>query len=168
MDWEVLPLPISSLHNHHLYEPCSPVLLLVIMTDYILIHRLRPFNMHHLYKSQTSIYWYYKGVNPRALSAWLIGVVPLLPGLIYNINPNIKMAKGILEFYTLGWLDGLVLASLTYFLLNLAFPVRRSFDDGSNVDIVEGQEAKHVDEESIPESKGGDKVKVLDQGKLHA
>lgn len=66
--------------------------------------------MYHLYKSE-GLYWYWKGCNPRALAAWMVGVTPLLPGLIYNINSNIKMGKGILEFYTLGWLDGLVIAS---------------------------------------------------------
>jgi nucleobase:cation symporter-1, NCS1 family len=66
--------------------------------------------MYHLYKPG-GLYWYWKGCNLRALSAWLVGVVPLLPGLIYNINDHIKMDKGILEFYTLGWLDGLVIAS---------------------------------------------------------
>lgn len=82
----------------------------VILCDYLIIRKAKPYNMYHLYKSE-GLYWYWKGCNPRALAAWMVGVTPLLPGLIYNINSNIKMGKGILEFYTLGWLDGLVIAS---------------------------------------------------------
>ncbi|KIV80983.1 hypothetical protein PV11_08438 [Exophiala sideris] len=114
----------------------------IILCDYFIIRKAKPYNMLHLYKTN-GLYWYWKGCNPRALTAWMVGVTPLLPGLIYNINSNIKMGKGILEFYTLGWLDGLVIAALTYYLLCLAFPFATLTVDGSHV-VVEAK-----DEESV-------------------
>jgi len=66
--------------------------------------------MFHLYRAK-GLYWYWKGCNVRALSAWLVGVIPLLPGLIHNINPNIQMGRGIVEFFTMGWLAGLVISA---------------------------------------------------------
>ncbi|KAK6376362.1 hypothetical protein LTS17_006957 [Exophiala oligosperma] len=114
----------------------------IILCDYFLVRRSKPYNMFHLYRTE-GLYWYWKGCNLRALSAWLVGVIPLLPGLIHNINPNIKMGRGIVEFFTMGWLDGLVITAITYYLLCLAFPVKTVVDDGSDVVI----EAK--DEESI-------------------
>ncbi|OAP54540.1 hypothetical protein AYL99_10988 [Fonsecaea erecta] len=116
----------------------------VILCDYLVIRKAKPYNVYQLYRPG-GLYWYWKGCNFRALTAWLVGVVPLLPGLIYNINSNIKMDKGILEFYTLGWLDGLVIASLTYYLLCLAFPFAKEIEDGTVVVIGT------KDVESLPE-----------------
>lgn len=87
-------------------HPC----IAVILCDYFLVRKAKPFNLYQLYQAN-GVYWYWKGCNLRALTAWMVGVTPLLPGLIYNINDNIKVGKGILEFYTLGWLDGLVITS---------------------------------------------------------
>jgi nucleobase:cation symporter-1, NCS1 family len=104
------PLVGSKPHPLRLRLHRSLTRLLVILCDYLIIRKATPYNIYHLYRPG-GLYWYWKGCNFRALTAWLVGVAPLLPGLIYNINSNIKMDKGILEFYTLGWLDGLVIAS---------------------------------------------------------
>jgi nucleobase:cation symporter-1, NCS1 family len=82
----------------------------VILTDYFIVRKARPYDMHQLYRPH-GLYWYMKGCNIRALSAWLIGVVPLLPGLVHNINPNISVGQGMENFFTFGWLDGLVITS---------------------------------------------------------
>jgi NCS1 family nucleobase:cation symporter-1 len=81
----------------------------VLLSDYFAVRRCKAFNLVHLYKPH-GIYWYCHGWNLRAIAALLVGIIPLLPGLIYNINPDISMSSGILEFYTLGWLDGLLIA----------------------------------------------------------
>jgi hypothetical protein len=45
-----------------------------------------------------------------------------------------------LEFYTLGWLDGLVIASIAFYLLNLAFPNRATADDyEDDAQIINGR-----------------------------
>jgi NCS1 family nucleobase:cation symporter-1 len=81
----------------------------VLLSDYFAVNKCKAFNIFQLYKPH-GIYWYYHGWNLRAIAALLIGIAPLLPGLIYNINPAVKVSQGILDFYTLGWLDGLVIS----------------------------------------------------------
>jgi NCS1 family nucleobase:cation symporter-1 len=80
------------------------------MSDFWLVRRGKGFNVYNLYKPG-GIYWYMAGWNPRAIAAFVIGMVPLLPGLIFNINPQVSgISQGIVNFYTLSWLDGVVLS----------------------------------------------------------
>jgi NCS1 family nucleobase:cation symporter-1 len=81
----------------------------VLLCDFFLIQKCKSFNIAHLDKPH-GIYWFYKGWNLRVIAALLIGIAPVLPGLISNINPAIHVSKGELEFYTIAWLDGLVIA----------------------------------------------------------
>lgn len=81
----------------------------ILLCDYFLVRKRKPFNIVQLY-TPGGIYWYNHGWNFRAIAALLGGIAPSLPGLIYNINPAVPMARGIIEFYTLGWLDGLVIS----------------------------------------------------------
>jgi nucleobase:cation symporter-1, NCS1 family len=81
----------------------------VLLSDYLLVRKCRPFHIQQLFMPH-GLYWYKGGVNWRAPVALLTGCVPLLPGLAYAINPSLHVSRGILEFYTLSWLDGLVIA----------------------------------------------------------
>ena len=78
------------------------------MSDFWLVRKCKWFNVYNLYQPR-GMYWYTAGVNPRAIAAFITGVAPLLPGLIYNINPQIGgVSEGALNLYTLSWLDGAV------------------------------------------------------------
>jgi NCS1 family nucleobase:cation symporter-1 len=78
----------------------------VLMSDFWLVRKGKGFNVYQLYQPG-GIYWFTAGWNFRAIAAFISGVVPLLPGLIFNINPGIKgISQGILDFYTLAWLNG--------------------------------------------------------------
>lgn len=83
-------------------SPRPPNSLPVLLSDYILVRKFAPYHISSLY-TPSSIYWYTRGINPRALLTLIIGISPLLPGLIYNIDPlqYAGMNRGILEFYTL-------------------------------------------------------------------
>ena len=83
---------------------------LVLLSDFWLIRKAKGFNIYNLYKPG-GLYWYTAGVNPRAIVAFVGGVTPLLPGLIEAINPQIRgISEGILDFYTLAWIDGVVVS----------------------------------------------------------
>jgi nucleobase:cation symporter-1, NCS1 family len=88
----------------------SDVLATVVMSDFWIVRKGMGYNVYHLYKPG-GIYWYSAGINPRAMIAFVVGMTPLIPGLAYNINPSVKVSQGILNFYTLAWLDGLVFAA---------------------------------------------------------
>ena len=93
----------------------------ILLSDFLLVRKAKGYNVSQLYKPH-GLYWFFHGWNWRAIISLLVGVTPLLPGLIHGINPAITMSRGILEFYTLSWLDGLVFAGLSYYVLYLAFP----------------------------------------------
>ncbi|KAF2100420.1 NCS1 nucleoside transporter [Rhizodiscina lignyota] len=132
----------------------------ILLSDYWLVRRRSGgLNVYQLYRPG-GLYWFTGGVNPRALAALLIGMAPLLPGLIHNINPEISVSRGIQAFYTLSWLDGLVLSGLSYYLMYLAFPFPtnlREADASLSGDSPTGSEAPeetHVDIEKSVKPQG--------------
>ena len=83
----------------------------VLMCDYYLIRRSKGYDIKQLYLS-SGIYWYRSGINYRAMVAFFLGMVPQLPGLAYQINPEIKdISWNYLGFASLGWLDGVVFSA---------------------------------------------------------
>ena len=45
----------------------------------------------------------------RAVAAFVVGMVPQLPGLAYQINPMINgVSRNYVNFTSLGWLEGLI------------------------------------------------------------
>lgn len=58
----------------------------VMLADYFVVRKQR-LVMEDLYiQAPSSIYWYDKGFNWRALVAWIIGVAPLFPGFIMSVR----------------------------------------------------------------------------------
>ena len=98
----------------------------ILMADYFLVRRGHGLSVYDLYRpgKGNRLYWYNAGVNPRAIAALIIGIVPLLPGLINQVNPaaTAGIGRGILDFYSFCWFDGLVIAGLSYYLLFRGFP----------------------------------------------
>ena len=81
------------------------------MCDYYLIRRSKGYDIKQLYLSG-GIYWYRSGINYRAMVAFFLGMVPQLPGLAYQINPEIKgISWNYLGFASLGRLDGVVFSA---------------------------------------------------------
>lgn len=81
------------------------------MSDFWLVRKGKGFDLYNLYWPG-GLYWFTAGVNPRAIASFATGIVPLLPGLLKSINPQINgISQGILDFYTLSWLDGVVVAA---------------------------------------------------------
>ena len=80
----------------------------VLLSDFFLVRRRKGFHIYSLYKPR-GLYWYTAGWNFRAFAAFFIGIAPLLPGLVYNINSNIGgLSQGILNLYTFSWLVGVL------------------------------------------------------------
>ncbi|CEL01951.1 Putative NCS1 allantoate transporter [Aspergillus calidoustus] len=63
--------------------------------------------------------------NWRAIVAFLVGVVPSLPGLINSVNSNIDVGVGV-HPYQFGWILGFVGTSIVYVALSMVFPCDES------------------------------------------
>ncbi|CAG8918431.1 unnamed protein product [Penicillium salamii] len=61
------------------------------------------------------------GVNWRAMVAFIVGVVPNLPGLIHSVNTDVDVGVGV-HPYQFGWLLGFVATTMVYLFLSLVFP----------------------------------------------
>ncbi|KAH7027208.1 thiamine transporter [Microdochium trichocladiopsis] len=74
---------------------------------------------------QHSIYWYTRGCNWRAPVAWLVGVVPCLPGFIAAVDTSgiaETISDGAVELYYMSYIYGFLSAGAVYVLLHHVFP----------------------------------------------
>lgn len=93
----------------------------VLSTDYFIIKKGN-LKLHDLWVGDSSSrFWYYRGVNYRALFATFVGLVPCLPSFIGTLAPIGISLNGQRMFYisfTLTYFIGGILYYLTY----LVFP----------------------------------------------
>jgi len=83
----------------------------IILVDYFLIRKTE-LNVEDLYRSNGI----YAGVNPVAIIALLIGILPNIPGFLANVG----LYDGIgfvVDLYNYAWFIGLGISSLVYYLL---------------------------------------------------
>ncbi|KAK5110442.1 hypothetical protein LTR62_005793 [Meristemomyces frigidus] len=122
----------------------------LLVSDYWLVRRGKGFDIRSLYRPGNSLYWYTAGFNPRAIVAMLVGIVPLVPGLAHSINPLLKVSRAAQAYYTMSWLDGLVVTLVTYYLLYLIFPWKVDPND-----VLDGEDdVEAVVDETVVENEG--------------
>ncbi|KAF7585301.1 hypothetical protein BBP40_011297 [Aspergillus hancockii] len=96
-----------------------------LMTASYLAVNKQKLNVDDLYCGDgRSIYWYTRGINWRAPVAWLVGVVPCLPGFVAAVNLSVKVPDGATELYYCNYLYGFIASALTYAGLHRLFPAR--------------------------------------------
>ncbi|KAJ7706422.1 permease for cytosine/purines, uracil, thiamine, allantoin-domain-containing protein [Mycena rosella] len=78
-----------------------------------------------LYHKETSSYWYTHGFNLRAIAAFVLALVPNLPGFAAKINN--KHSPAAQYIFSVVWLVGIVVAATCYLLFNLLWPVTVTF-----------------------------------------
>ena len=83
----------------------------IILVDYFLIRKTE-LNVEDLYRSNGI----YAGINPVAIIALVIGVLPNIPGFLANVG--LYSGSGfIVNLYNYAWFIGLGISSLVYYLL---------------------------------------------------
>ncbi|KAH8655866.1 cytosine-purine permease [Xylariales sp. PMI_506] len=95
----------------------------VLLADFYLIHR-QWYNVKELYDPEGRYRYNRWGTNWRAVAAWLIGSVPLIPGLAASVGTNVSISAGVTNLYNLGYLYGLSSAFVIYTGLSIVFPAR--------------------------------------------
>lgn len=92
----------------------------IMLCDYWVLRR-QYLNLEQLY-TRHGFYWYTKGWNIRTVAAFLLALIPGLPGLANSVN-HVKVPAGFENIYTQNWLVGLVIAGALYYGFSVAFKI---------------------------------------------
>jgi len=95
----------------------------ILASDYWLV-KMQNIDVPALYDPHGR-YRYNGGVNWRAAVAFLVPVIPLLPGLANSIS-GADIGTGLKNLYTFDWLFGFVVAIILYTGLSKIFPAHES------------------------------------------
>ncbi|KAH3912550.1 hypothetical protein HBI56_153810 [Parastagonospora nodorum] len=114
--WKILKSAGSFLNFMSAYAVFLGPIAAILVWDFWVVHQ-RKYDTLALYQPG-GIYRYTAGCNWRAIVAFVVGVVPNLPGFINSINPGIDVGVGSRP-YTFGWLLGFVATSLVYVVLEM-------------------------------------------------
>ncbi|RYP71977.1 hypothetical protein DL770_008039 [Monosporascus sp. CRB-9-2] len=94
----------------------------LMVSSYLVVNR-RKINVDDLYNGTArSIYWYSHGYNWRAPVAWLVGVVPCVPGFVAAVNASVQITDGMTELYYMSYIYGFLSSGVVYAALHWAFP----------------------------------------------
>ena len=78
-----------------------------------------------LYQPHGRYRYEYWGINWRALVALLFAIVPALPGLVYNVNPNENIG-GAIYISNFNWYYTFVVSFIVHVGLSLIWPAKES------------------------------------------
>ena len=112
----------------------------ITATDYWFVKK-RHVDVPSLYRKHAR-YHYHKGANWRAAVAFLISVVPNIPGLANAVQPSVKINTGIRHLYDMNYIWGLFSAAFIYWSLSHFFPAQETLISESILDdrVVHGVE----------------------------
>ncbi|KAL4935176.1 hypothetical protein BDV06DRAFT_234578 [Aspergillus oleicola] len=97
----------------------------LMVAHYLLVCRQK-INVDDLFTGDRgSIYWYTAGVNWRAPVAWIIGVVPTMPGFVAAVNTSISVSDEATELYYINYLYGFLVSAAVHTFLHWVIPDRK-------------------------------------------
>ncbi|PGH00847.1 hypothetical protein AJ79_08099 [Helicocarpus griseus UAMH5409] len=121
--WKILASAGSFLNFMSAYAVFLGPIAGIMLFDFWVI-KGRKYDSVALYQPD-SIYRYTKGVNWRAIVAFVVGVAPSIPGLANSVNPNVNAGVGV-HAYQIGWFVGIAGTSLVYMALSYIYPARET------------------------------------------
>ncbi|KAI0125872.1 uracil permease [Xylariales sp. AK1849] len=98
----------------------APIIGMMAADFYIL--RKRKIRLSHLYQSHNTSYWYWHGVNWRAIPAWLCGWAPTVGGLVVSVRGDMDAPRALPELYYMAFFIGFFISATIFYVLNLLFP----------------------------------------------
>lgn len=87
----------------------------VLLADYFLV-RKQTLNVEDLYKKEGE-YTYFKGFNFAAVTAFVLGVLPNVPGFFHQIGVMKEISPFFKTIYSYAWFVGLPTAGIVYLLM---------------------------------------------------
>lgn len=82
----------------------SPVIGLMT-ADFFLV-RGRKVRLSHLYRTKNTHYWYWHGVNLRAIPAWICGWIPTIGGLAATVRQDLEAPRAFYQLYFISFFIG--------------------------------------------------------------
>jgi len=112
MPWKLLADPSGYIFTWLIgYSALLGPVIGIILVDYFLIRRTE-LNVDDLYRRNGQ----YAGVNGRAVTALVLGVLPNVPGFL--VQTGVMHGQGLMvNLYDYAWFTGLAIAGLVYFIL---------------------------------------------------
>ncbi|ODQ51306.1 uracil permease [Saitoella complicata NRRL Y-17804] len=164
--WKILASAGNFLNFMSAYAVFLGPIAAILVSDFWIVHRGK-YDSLALY-NPTSRYRYTHGLNWRAITAFLVGVIPNLPGFINSINSKIHVGVGV-HPYQFGWLLGFVGTFAVYVLLSLVWRAEETFMERAVLpDEIYGR-GQEVELEGVPVEgemeirAGGEKGKWVDK-----
>lgn len=93
----------------------------VMVVDFYLLRKGR-IQLSHLYRTKDTSYWFTKGVNWRAIPAWMCGWAPTIGGLVVTVGGSSSPPRGLVKLYYMAFLVGFSVSGTVFYLLNWIFP----------------------------------------------
>ncbi|KAF2001266.1 NCS1 nucleoside transporter family protein-like protein [Amniculicola lignicola CBS 123094] len=127
----------------------------IMACDYYLL-RKRRVRLSHLYRTKDTSYWFWKGVNWRAIPAWICGFAPTIGGLVVTVRMDPNPPRALVQLYYMAFLIGFFISATIFYGLNLAFPVP-DMDQYDEIDVYgtfTPQEARRVGVMPLDETDG--------------
>ena len=86
----------------------------ILIVDYFLIRKTE-FDLSGLYRKEGP-YWYRHGFNPIAIGAFVLAVLPNLPGFLKAAGAMDDVAPMFTTLYTYAWFVGFLIAGVLYYV----------------------------------------------------
>lgn len=77
----------------------------IMATDFFLL-RKQNIRLSHLYRTNDTSYWFWHGINWRAVIAWPCGWIPTIGGLVLTTSGSDGGARGFYQLYYMAFLIG--------------------------------------------------------------
>ncbi|KAJ0109435.1 hypothetical protein J7T55_000360 [Diaporthe amygdali] len=94
----------------------------IMAVDFLVLRRGK-IRLSHLYRTNDTAYWYFHGINWRAIVAWPCGWAPTIGGLVLTAGGNKDGPKALYQLYYMAFLVGFFISASLFFALNKLFPV---------------------------------------------
>ncbi|KAL2209492.1 putative uracil permease [Sarocladium strictum] len=114
----------------------------VQIADFYVVKRMK-LDLPALYQPHGR-YRYTYGINWRAALALVCAIGPTLPGLAYNVNPNLDIG-GAMYIANFNWYYGIIVAFVVYSAASLIMPAKETLVESHMID------GTHLDAEYIEE-----------------
>ncbi|SSD62032.1 uncharacterized protein SCODWIG_03794 [Saccharomycodes ludwigii] len=99
----------------------TPIISVMICDNFLIRKQQYSVSQAFIVKGE---YYYTKGVNWRAIFAWVVGMAPGLPGMAWQVNNDYFNNRGIVNFYYADSFTSFLISFFTYWGLCLIFPVK--------------------------------------------